>query len=244
MSGHVGVIANDTGRYSLFTFMLTMLQVPVNTKIQPALTSDRILGRNKLAKMAVEEGAEWLLFIDDDHAFRPDLLKNLLQHDVPIVGSLYLQRMLPFAPVAYSHKESASSLPNGSTRSDNGNDAKPGDYYIPIDLTSLPDTGLVEVCAVGTGGMLVRTEVFRELEYPYFEHGRASEDLSSATAPAMRDSRSFAIWDHVLGTSLSLQFGPLGSMKNGLSVSRWLTTSRCTCPSRVLPRSKWPRPTL
>lgn len=154
----VGVIANDTGRYSLFTFMLTMLHTPVNTKIQPALTSDRILGRNKLAKIAIEEGMEWLLFIDDDHAFKHDLLLRLLAHDVPIVGSLYLQRMLPFSPIAYSHKTE-------------------DDYYIPIDLTSLPDTGLVEVQAVGTGGMLIRTEVFRELEYPWFEHGRASEDL-------------------------------------------------------------------
>jgi len=33
------------------------------------------------------------------------------------------------------------------------------------------------VCAIGTGGMLIRSEVFRELEYPWFEHGRASEDL-------------------------------------------------------------------
>lgn len=158
MSGMVGVIANDTGRYSLFTFMLTMLQTPVNTKIQPALTSDRILGRNKLAKIAIEEGMEWLLFIDDDHAFKHDLLLKLLKHDVPIVGSLYLQRMLPFSPVAYSHKDD-------------------DDFYMPIDLTELPEDGLVEVAAVGTGGMLVRTEVFRELEYPWFEHGRASEDL-------------------------------------------------------------------
>lgn len=157
MSGMVGVIANDTGRYSLFTFMLTTLSTPVNTKIQPALTSDRILGRNKLAKLAIEDGSEWLLFIDDDHAFKHDLLLKLLAHEVPIVGSLYLQRMLPFAPVAYSHKED--------------------DHYIPLDLTTSPEDGLVEVCAVGTGGMLVRTEVFRELEYPWFEHGRASEDL-------------------------------------------------------------------
>lgn len=155
----VGVIANDTGRYSLFTTCLTTLQSPVNTKIQFALTSDRILGRNKLAKMAVEEGAEWLLFLDDDHVFSPTLLHRLLSHDEMVVGSLYMQRMQPFAPVAYSHKTE-------------------DERYIPLDLTQLPDAELVEVCALGTGGMLIRTEVFRALgESHWFEHGRASEDL-------------------------------------------------------------------
>jgi hypothetical protein len=158
MSGLVGVIANDTGRYSLFTFCLTMLRKPVNTPIQPALTSDRILGRNKLAKIAQEQGAEWLLFLDDDHVFPPDLLLRLLAHEEMIVGSLYLQRMLPFAPVCFAEKTE-------------------DERYIPIDLTSLPEEGLVEVCAIGTGGMLIRSEVFRALEYPWFEHGRASEDL-------------------------------------------------------------------
>jgi hypothetical protein len=158
MSGMVGVIANDTGRYSLFTFCLTMLRNPPNTQIQPALTSDRILGRNKLAKMAVETGSEWLLFIDDDHVFHPDLLHRLLAHNVDIVGSLYLQRMLPFAPVAYSQKTE-------------------DERYIPLNLAEMPEDGLVEVAAIGTGGMLIRSEVFHALEYPYFEHGRASEDL-------------------------------------------------------------------
>lgn len=137
---------------------LTQLRHPVNTKIDWVLTSDRIIGRNTLARRAVEEGAEWLLFLDDDHLFRPDILNRLLAWDVPIVGGLYLQRMMPFASVAYTAK------------TESGN-------YIPIDLTSLPGEGLAEVCALGTGGMLIRTEVFREIGGQWFEHGRASEDL-------------------------------------------------------------------
>lgn len=130
----------------------------MNTKIDWALTSDRIIGRNSLAQRAVDEGAEWLLFLDDDHVFPDDILIRLLAHDLPVVGALYLQRQVPFAPIAYSEKT---------------DDAR----YIPIDLTDAPATGLLEVAALGTGGMLIRTEVFRAMEYPWFEHGRASEDL-------------------------------------------------------------------
>src|SRR5688500_18622182 len=105
MSGMVGVIANDTGRYSLFTVCLTSLRSPVNTIPEWALTSDRILGRNRVARACIEKGAEWLLFLDDDHVFSPGLLERLLSHEKPIVGSLYLQRMMPFAPVAYTHRD-------------------------------------------------------------------------------------------------------------------------------------------
>lgn len=154
----VGVICNDTGRYNMFWIAKDALRSPVNTKIQTVLTGDRILGRNKLAKMAVEEGQEWLMFLDDDHVFPSDLLMRLLAHNVPVVGALYLQRQMPFLPIAYAEKDG-----------DN--------VYWPVDLNAHGENDLIEVRGLGTGGMLIRTEVFRELEYPWFEHGRASEDL-------------------------------------------------------------------
>jgi hypothetical protein len=163
VAGCVGVIANDTSRYSLFMICLSSLRKPINTQPVWALTSDRILGRNNCVKQALEQGAEWLLFLDDDHVFGPGLLERLLAHEKPIVGSLYLQRMKPFAPVAYTHKD------------DN-------DVYHAVKLTEHEPDALIEVAAIGTGGMLIRTEIFHQMHAadpgaPIFEHGRASEDL-------------------------------------------------------------------
>lgn len=161
MSGAIGIIASDTSRYSLFTVCLTSLHKPVNTAAVWALTSDRILGRNRCVKDALEMGAEWLIFLDDDHVFEAALLERLLAHDKPVVGSLYLQRMKPFAPVAYSHKDE-------------------DEVYHPLKLAQYESDELVEVAALGTGGMLIRSEVLRAMERkgePWFEHGRASEDL-------------------------------------------------------------------
>lgn len=163
MSGAIGIIASDTSRYSLFTVCLTSLRKPVNTAPVWALTSDRIVGRNRCVKDALEMGAEWLIFLDDDHVFGPGLLERLLSHDKPVVGSLYLQRMKPFAPVAYSHKDDR-------------------EVYHPIKLDEHEGDELVEVAAIGTGGMLIRSEVLHAMQKaapdaPVFEHGRASEDL-------------------------------------------------------------------
>lgn len=157
MSGCVGVIANDAGRYTLFSMALSQLQKPVNTQALWHITSDRIMGRNGVVKDALAVGAEWLLFLDDDHTFPPDTLMRLLSHDLPVVGALYLQRQKPFRPIAYSEKA--------------------GTWYKHLRLPDLPNEGLVPVRAMGTGGMLIRSEVFRQIEYPWFEHGLASEDL-------------------------------------------------------------------
>lgn len=158
MSGHVGIIANDAGRYTMFSVCLTQLRHPVNTQLLWKLTSDRIIGRNAVVKDALEAGTEWVMFLDDDHAFPGDILLRLLSHEQPVVGALYLQRQTPFTPIAYSEKN------------DDGT-------YTPLRFHEIPEKGLVEVAAVGTGGMLIRSEVLREIPEPWFEHGVASEDL-------------------------------------------------------------------
>lgn len=158
MSGVVGLIASDTSRYTMFHVCKDALQMPVNTHPEWAITSDRIVGRNKVVAQALDRGAEWILFLDDDHVFPSHLLMRLLAHDKPVVGSLYVQRMVPFAPVAYTHKTDE-------------------ERYVPVDLTQHGPDDLIEVAAVGTGGMLIRSEVLHQMEPPWFYHGRASEDL-------------------------------------------------------------------
>jgi len=161
MSGIIGIAANSTGRYIAFTICITSLRVPPNTSIQWAIGSDRVVGRNKLVKAALASGAEWLFFLDDDHAFEPDILLRLLAHEKPIVASLYLQRIKPFSPIAYEYYDDENRT------------------YTSLDLTKYEKNALVPIVAAGTGGMLIRSEVFRELKEPWFEvtEGIGSEDL-------------------------------------------------------------------
>lgn len=164
MSGHVGIVANDSARYTSFSMCLTQLQSPVNTGILWGIGSDRSIGRNNVVRGALEEGTEWLLFLDDDQIFSPDLLLKLLATGKDIVGGLYVQRGAPFYPIAYT-----SILEDGS--------------YLPLNLVNHPTSGLVQVVGLGTGGMLIRAEVFHALseagyEDEWFTHTTAkSEDL-------------------------------------------------------------------
>jgi hypothetical protein len=165
MSGSVAVVAQDTSRWTMFHVCLTQLQHPPQTRIDWGMFTDIPSARNTLVKRALEAEVDWVLFLDDDQVFAPDLLTNLLAHEVPVVGALYLQRGGDHGAIAFSH------------RTENG-------LYERIDLRELPGEGLLSVRAVGTGGMLIRTEVFRQIssEPDWFEHGSeagwyASEDI-------------------------------------------------------------------
>lgn len=165
MSGTVGIVAADTGRYTLFSVCLTQLRHPPNTQIDWALSTDIAGARNTIVRRALENGSEWVLFLDDDHVYPSDLLFRLLAHEQPMMCSLYLGRAQPFAPVVYSH------------RAEDG-------LYDSIDLTQLPDQGLLKVHACGGAGTLIRSEVFRAIsdEPNWYEHGHvgewnASEDI-------------------------------------------------------------------
>ena len=161
MSGTVGVTADTTARYTEFTECLAGLltQMPVNTQLQFKVGPDRGKNRDWLIEQSLERGSEWILFLDDDHSFPPHLLVQLLSHEQPIVSSLYLLRQPPFYPIAYESKNEEG-------------------LYTALDLKGRPHSGLVPVVAAGTGGMLIRSEVFYDMEPPWFLHtDQHSEDL-------------------------------------------------------------------
>lgn len=159
MSGTIGLIADASSRYTVFHQCFTMLRSPVNTAVDWRIGADRGRSRNRIVEAALERGSEWVFFLDDDHTFSPDILSTLLSREQPVVASLYLQRTDPFLPIAYVSKD------------------EEGNYW-PLDLSQCPADGLVTVVGAGTGGMLIRSEVFYEMEGPWFVHTtEQSEDL-------------------------------------------------------------------
>lgn len=183
MSGCVGVIANDSARFTMFSACLTQLHSPVNTTIEWGVGSDRSVGRNNVVRAALERGAEWVFFVDDDMVFGPDILMQLLDRNVDIVGGLYVQRGAPFYPIAYDQLDVIDGV----------------EHYRPVDLRDHHlDGGLISVVGAGTGGMLIRSEVFHALSrdfegrHEWFTHTTAkSEDLMFCDAAI---DAGFEVW--------------------------------------------------
>lgn len=156
--GTIGICANDTARYTAFTVSLAAIQSPPGSQIAWAVGSDIAEGREILVRERMH--GEWIWFMDDDHAFTPDVLLNLLAWNVDVVGPIYLARQQPFLPTTLVDDDKV------------------------IDLTKVPTEGLAEVYATGTAGMLIRKPVFEKMaaahpDAPIFEKmmGRSDDYL-------------------------------------------------------------------
>lgn len=138
-------------------------------------------GRNAICEHALEKGADYVLFIDDDMTFESNLLLKLMAHDKDIVSAWAYQRGEPHNPVAYMY----SSMANG--------------YVAAINAAN---TGLRRVDAVGFGAVLIKTKVFEKLAKPWFKFERFGEDIGFCHAARQA---GFEVW-----CDSDLEIGHLG----------------------------------
>ena len=112
--------------------------------------------RNTLAKQALEEGCERILWIDSDMTFEPDLMERLgadIDAGWDVVSGLYFKRTFPAEPVIY--KGICCSSEEGETRADT--------YW------DYPQDSVFKIAGCGFGGVLMRTDVLLDLEEPPFQ---------------------------------------------------------------------------
>lgn len=109
--------------------------------------------RRKILRMCMDQKCTHILWLDSDMRFPQDALVRLLNHNKPMVGINYANRMFPTGFVAFK------------TLNDE----------VSIRLETLSEsTGLVEVDALGFGMLLMTQEVFKVLpplaEDPWFTY--------------------------------------------------------------------------
>lgn len=112
--------------------------------------------RNIIIEQALAIDATHILFIDDDMAYAPNSLKELLKHDKDIVTALYLMRSYPHFPVAFDE-----AYDNGKCK---------------FMFLTPGTTGLVPIVNCGLGFVLIKIEVFKKLETPWITLGEIEKD--------------------------------------------------------------------
>ena len=126
--------------------------------------SDHAPARNALASGFL---GEWLLQLDCDHSFDPDLLVRMLDlmnsADIDVLTGLYRYKAPPHSPVLFQREVEDGLL-------------RPVAKWEPLDIR------LFEVAAAGAGCLLVRRRVFDAIwetgEEPFDRIHPMSEDLS------------------------------------------------------------------
>jgi len=141
---------------------------------------------------------DWLWLMGDDHTFSPDLLLNLLDHQVDVVVPICARRAPPFWTLLYKDLDVARNICS---------------VYSWEELSRLD--GLIPITGAGSGGMLIRKYVLEKLDPPVFENARTpdgkniGEDL---TLCHKINKAGFTIWadlDQTMGHISSCDIRPV-----------------------------------
>lgn len=145
--------------------------------------------RQELAEAALDNGADYILWLDSDMRFPADALERLLMHGQDIVGANYSNRGMPasFTAVATDGQKM---------------------------LTRPESTGLEEANGLGFGCLLTSAQVFARIEKPWFwfEYipeigGQVGEDMLFARKAREAGVKAFV--DH----DLSQEIGHIGTIE-------------------------------
>lgn len=101
--------------------------------------------RNKLAAKAMKDEFDYVLWLDSDMVFSPDILEKLVADDKDIVSGLYFRRSHPYSPVIFKDSE----LKDGR--------------LVWSDYTDYPKEELFKVAGAGFGCVLMKTDVIFDM---------------------------------------------------------------------------------
>jgi len=118
--------------------------------------------RNMAAKLALEHGADYLMFYDDDVVLLPNSLNKLLACKSDIAAGITLIRTPPFEPMVFKYQEKERG----------------GTHLSPYKEIMDEKDKIVDVDAVGFSCALISCDLLKKLPTPYFVTGpRNTEDV-------------------------------------------------------------------
>ena len=137
-----------------FVESLTQLKLPPLSDVRFCREPMLDQMRNKLAEMAVDGGYTHLFMLDVDMLYPANALTELIRSDVDIVCGLACRRTPPHAPVCL----------------------QPTTERFVFEV-QVPETrGLYKCGAVGGGGTLIKTDVFKGMKRPWFSYQHRMAD--------------------------------------------------------------------
>jgi hypothetical protein len=152
----IGLLTQEYARRADFYDYFNLLEKPANATVIYSHDRSPASGRNRIIEAAIEYNFSHILFMDDDMAPKKNALSQLLEHDVDIVSSLYLNRAYPHIPLAFDIADESGAA-------------------FPVYLTpNMPR--LIPIVAAGLGFVLIKTDVFKRMEKPWVRLGELNPE--------------------------------------------------------------------
>ena len=154
--------------HTLFFASFVAMNKPEGTEVAIASCSLIYEARHTLAKKAIDDGFDRVMWLDSDMVFEPDLLNRLsadLDQGLDFVTAVYFSRKNPINPIVYEVCH-PTPLKGGGT------------FPTVKSFQEIPD-GLFEIEGCGFGAAMMTTDLIRRvLPLPFYPMDRYGEDLS------------------------------------------------------------------
>lgn len=155
VAGFLGVIPECQENFFGFAYRCGRDNKEYDFLLKIIIKREQFRARNSLVDLAIANGCEWLLMLDDDMVIPPNLFKLLKRHDKDVMGALYYQRGGACHPVIMHQT--------------NEKDGLKGIQFISHNDPMLANRGLYKIDGViGGGCMLFKVDAFRKIPQPYF----------------------------------------------------------------------------
>lgn len=151
-----------------FCQSLAMLKKAGDCMLAMQMGSLIYTSRNDLAMKAVQAEADYVLWLDSDMTFEPDMLLRMMdtlqKNDLDILTGLYFRRVPPYSPVLFEKLELVKDA-----------------FFDWSEFKELPSE-LFEVAGCGFGCVLMKTDPFLDVQAKFGNMfapiGNTGEDLA------------------------------------------------------------------
>lgn len=132
----------------------SLIRIAKKGVVEPLLVEGSLIydSRDYIAKIAIKEGFDYVLYVDSDMIFTPEDLSQLLAHNVGICSGLYITRRGENKNVLYKEVITRRRFP----------------YRAPKLIHDCQDSGFGRVAACGFGFVLIKTSVLKTM-YKYYK---------------------------------------------------------------------------
>ena len=136
-----------------FKTVVSLLQTAKKGVVEPYMVEGSLIydAREGIAKFAIENDYDYVLYVDSDMVFGPDDLKKLISHDADIVSGLYVSRRGENNNICYTDVVTRRRFPKRD----------------PKLVHDTLDSGYSEISACGFGFCLIKCSVIKTMYKKY-----------------------------------------------------------------------------
>lgn len=132
-----------------FKTVVSLLRTAQKGAVEPFMVEGSLVydSRDAIAKFAVENGFDYVLYVDSDMVFDSEDLIKLMRHDADICSGLYVTRNGESNNVCYSEVITRRRFPSRESKL----------------ITDMATTGYGQISACGFGFCLIKIDVIKTL---------------------------------------------------------------------------------